>query len=154
MNLRKECREDRAISQEALDAIANYNGPITVCPPCKHAIDYAELEIERRKSGENGWKSGKQASHNARERQLKFQRAQKVANAPAKPDAPKRLRISDEAFLAHIQTDWIRRKDVSEATGLSGSATRKRLVKLEAQGIIERSHVAKNQPEMWRRIKA
>lgn len=151
MNLRKERIEDRGISQEALDAIANYNGPITKCPPCKHAIDYAELDIERRKNGDNGWKSSKQASHNARQRQLKFQRAKKVV---AKPDAPKRVRISDEAFLAHISHVWIQRKDISEATGLSGSATRKRLVKLEAQGIIERAHVAKNQPETWRRVKA
>lgn len=154
MNLRKERHEDRGISQEALDAIANYNGPVTVCPLCKHAIDFAELEIERRKRGDNGWLSRKETSHKARQRQLRFERAKKVANEAQKAPRPKLYRVSDDEFLTHVSAEWMTTRQVAENAGLCLSATLKRLTRLEGRGLVEGVKAPQGQPKTWRNVGA
>lgn len=134
MQLRKERPEDRGISEEALRAIANYNGPITVCPPCKHAIDYAEQDIARRNGKRNGWLSLKESSHRVRQRRKKFEQAER-----------KRAATSGEgemhptaAKILELASDWTTTRAIADSTGLTRSGVEHNLKKLSKLGLADR----------------
>jgi len=150
MHFQVNKKTDREISEEAKAAIAAYTGPVTQCPPCTFAIDYAAEEIERRKRGDNGWMSQKESGKRVRDRQAKFERAAAARENP-KPES-NRVYLTDGELLGYLTDDWQTTVEVAQATGASLTPVRRRLSRMADEGRIEHKPDERMVGRLWRRL--